>query len=100
MLDVVCLAFAFLAVGGSIPWGAVLLAFAGTKVVSSIGITPGGLGIVEGGLVATFVAYGANGATAVAAVIVYRALTLIGLVGVGWVVVAILAVEERRGRPR
>jgi hypothetical protein len=41
--------------------GAVLLAFAGAKVVTSIGITPGGLGVVEGGLVATFVAYGVAG---------------------------------------
>jgi uncharacterized protein (TIRG00374 family) len=98
LLDVACLALAFLAVGGPIPWGAVLLAFAGTKVVSSIGITPGGLGIVEGGLVATFVAYGSNGATAVAAVIVYRALTLVGLVGVGWAVAGILAFRARRSQ--
>ena len=77
------------------------MAFAGTKVVSSIGITPGGLGIVEGGLVATFVAYGSPGAVAVAAVIVYRALTLIGLVGVGWVVAGILSVQARgTGRRR
>ncbi len=98
LLDVACLGLAFLAVGGRVPWGAVLLAFAGTKVVSSIGITPGGLGIVEGGLVATFVAYGVPGGTAVAAVIVYRALTLIGLVGVGWVVAGLLAVQARRTR--
>jgi uncharacterized protein (TIRG00374 family) len=95
LLDVVSLAFAFLAVGGRVPWGAVLLAFAGTKVVSSIGITPGGLGIVEGGLVATFVAYGTPGDVAVAAVLVYRALTLVGLVGLGWVAVGALAVEHR-----
>ena len=96
MLDVLSLALSFLAVHGRVPWGAVLLAFAGTKVVSSIGITPGGLGIVEGGLVATFVAYGSDGATAVAAVVVYRALTLVGLVGLGWVAAATLAVENKR----
>jgi len=98
LLDVVSLALGFLAVHGRIPWAAVLLAFAGTKVVSSIGITPGGLGIVEGGLVAMFVAYGSPGDTAVAAVVVYRALTLIGLVGLGWVAAAVLAVENRRPR--
>jgi uncharacterized membrane protein YbhN (UPF0104 family) len=95
-LDVVCLGLAFAAVGSRIPWGAVLLAFAGSKVVTSIGITPGGLGVVEGGLVATFVAYGLPGADAGAAVLVYRALTLIGLVGLGWLGVALLAVEDRR----
>src|SRR6266516_1705091 len=99
-LDVVCLALSFEAVGSRIPWGAVLLAFAGSKVVTSIGITPGGLGVVEGGLVATFVAYGLPGADAGAAVLVYRALTLIGLVGIGWLVVALLAFEDRRAAER
>jgi len=94
-LDVVCLAFTFLAFGAPIPWGAILLAFAGTKVVSSIGITPGGLGLVEGGLVATLVAYHVQGATAAAVVVVYRALTLVGLVGVGWVLVAVLNAHGR-----
>jgi uncharacterized protein (TIRG00374 family) len=98
LLDVVSLALAFLTVGGRVPWGAVLLAFAGTKVVSSVGITPGGLGIVEGGLVATFVAYGSRGSVAVAAVLVYRGLTLIGLVGLGWVAAGLLAVERSRAR--
>jgi uncharacterized protein (TIRG00374 family) len=99
LLDVACLALCFQAVGGRIPWGAVLLAFAGSKVVSSVGITPGGLGIVEGGLVATFVAYGTSGPTAVAAVLVYRALTFIGLVGIGWMAVATLSVQTSRARP-
>src|SRR5438132_6380487 len=96
LLDVVSLALAFRAIGGAIPWGAVLLAFAGSKVVSSIGITPGGLGIVEGGLVAVFVAYGTDGPTAVGAVVIYRALTFIGLVGLGWVAAGTLALEGRR----
>jgi uncharacterized protein (TIRG00374 family) len=89
-LDVVCLAVTFVAFGAPVPWGAILLAFAGTKVVSSIGVTPGGIGIVEGGMVATLIAYHVNGATAAAVVVVYRVLTLIGLVGVGWIMVAIL----------
>jgi putative heme transporter len=99
-LDAVCLALLFEAVHIPIPWGAVLLAFAGSKVVTSVGITPGGLGVVEGGLVATFVAYGVSGAGAGAAVLVYRALTLIGLVGIGWLGVALLAVEDRRRAER
>ena len=100
LLDVLCLALAFRAVGSPTPWGAVLLAFAGSKVVTSVAITPGGLGIVEGGLVATFVAYGVPGASAGAAVLVYRALTLIGLVGIGWLVVALLAGDQRRRNRR
>ncbi len=85
LLDALCLALAFAAVGRPIPWGAVLLAFAGSKGLSSVGITPGGLGIVEGGLEATFVAYSVPGPAAVAAVLVYRALTLIGWsASAGW----------------
>jgi putative heme transporter len=99
-LDVACLGFSFTAIGAPVPWGAVLLAFAGGKVVSSIGITPGGLGIVEGGLVATFVALGTTGSQAGAAVLLYRALTWVGLVGLGWVAVGVLAAERNRSGGR
>jgi uncharacterized membrane protein YbhN (UPF0104 family) len=98
LLDAVCLALSFRAVGGPIPWGAVLLAFAGAKIVTSIGLTPGGLGIIEGGLAATFVAYGTPGKTAAAAILVYRALTLFGLVGIGWLAAAGLEADEHRDR--
>jgi putative heme transporter len=96
LLDAACLALCFVAVGGAVPWGAVLLAFAGSKVVSSIGITPGGVGIVEGGLVATFVALGTSGPTAVAAVLLYRVITFVGLVVIGWAAVALLSAQTSR----
>jgi putative heme transporter len=95
LLDVASFALAFQAIGGPVPWGALLLAFAGSKVVSSVGILPGGLGIVEGGLVAVLVAYGTAGPTAVGAVVLYRALTLVGLVGLGWLAAGILAIGAR-----
>jgi uncharacterized protein (TIRG00374 family) len=98
LLDAASLVLVLQAVGGPVPWGAVLLAFAGSKVVSTIGITPGGLGIVDGGLVAMLVAYGVSGSTAVAAVVVYRALTFIGLVGAGWLAAGVLAIEARRSQ--
>jgi putative heme transporter len=97
LLDALCLALAFAAVGVPPPWSAVLLAFAGSKVLASIGITPGGLGLVEGSLVAIFVAYGVPGADAGAAVLVYRVITLVGMVLVGWLAVAALAVGSREG---
>ena len=77
------------------------MAFAGAKVLNSLGITPGGLGIVEGGLVATFVAYGTKASAAVAGVLVYRAVTVGGLVALGWIVAAALAAkthQEEAGR--
>ena len=100
LLDVACLAFTYIALGAAVPWGAIFLAFAGTKVVSSIGITPGGLGLVEGGMVATFVAYHVDPGTAAAAVVLYRALTLVGLVGFGWVMVAVLRAQGRHPHHR
>jgi uncharacterized protein (TIRG00374 family) len=95
LLDAVCLALCFQAIGAPIPWGAVLLAFAGSKVITSFGITPGGLGLVEGGLVGTFVAYGSSGAEAGAAVLLYRAITLIGFAGIGWAIAGLMAAEAR-----
>jgi putative heme transporter len=93
LLDALCLALAFKAVSVPVPWGAALLAFASAKVLSSIGLTPGGLGLVEGSLVAILVAYGVPGAGAGSAVLVYRAITLIGMVLIGWLAVAVLAVD-------
>jgi uncharacterized membrane protein YbhN (UPF0104 family) len=98
LLDAVCLALCFRAVHEPVPWGAVLLAFAGAKVIGSIGITPGGLGLVEGGLVGTFVAYGTKAPAAAAGVLVYRAVTFGGLVGLGWGAAALLSVLARGGR--
>lgn len=95
LLDVVCLAFTFIALDAPVPWGAIFLAFAGTKVVSNIGITPGGIGLVEGGMVATFVALGVDPGPAAATVVMYRGLTIVGLVGFGWVMVAYLSAHGR-----
>jgi uncharacterized membrane protein YbhN (UPF0104 family) len=46
-------------------------------------------------MVATFVAYHVEGAVAAAAVVVYRALTLVGLVGVGWAFLLFLSAQGR-----
>ena len=97
LADAASLAVVFLAAGRPVPWGAVLVGFAGTKVVSSVGITPGGLGIVEGGLAATFVAYGTTAATALAAALMYRAVTVVGLVVPGWLAAGLIAVRNRPG---
>ncbi len=95
LIDLLCLAFTFVAFHGQVPWAAIFLAFAGTKVVSSIGVTPGGLGLVEGGLVAVFVAFHEPPPIAVAAVVVYRGITLLIMVAIGWVLVGVLAAHGR-----
>jgi putative heme transporter len=61
-------------------------AWALVRLVASIPITPGGIGIVELGLTGTLVGFGGHNARVVAAVLVYRFLTVVptlvlGLVG-------------------
>ena len=47
------------------------------RLVASVPITPGGIGIVELGLTSALVGFGGNNAGVVAAVLVYRALTVV-----------------------
>ena len=56
-------------------WAEVLAAFAFVRLLTAIPITPGGLGVVELGLVAGLTAAGGEEAQVVAAVLVFRALT-------------------------
>ena len=76
----------------------VIEAFAGwslARVLGSIPITPGGLGIVELGLTSVLVGFGGNRAGVVAAVLVYRFLTIVPTLVYG----AVAAVTwRRRGR--
>jgi uncharacterized membrane protein YbhN (UPF0104 family) len=53
------------------------------RVLASIPIMPGGLGVIELGLTALFVGFGADNADAVAAVILYRVLTTGSLLVLG-----------------
>ncbi len=73
-------------------------AFAGwslARVLGSIPITPGGLGIVELGLTSVLVGFGGNRAGVVAAVLVYRFLTIVPTLVYGAVAAA---TWRRRGR--
>jgi len=74
--DAACLVLAILAVGGDVPWQGLLLAWAAGTAVASLGLTPGGLGVVEATLSSALVATGMVGSTAIAAVLVYRIVSL------------------------
>ena len=82
LADAACLAFAILAVGGEVPWEGLLLAWAAGTAVASLGLTPGGLGVVETALSSALIATGLVGSTAIAAVLVYRIVSL-------WLVLAV-----------
>jgi len=93
--DCGCLVASFLAVGGPVPWRGVLLAYAATRLLAELPVTPGGVGIVEGGLVLTLVAYGGQPASTAAAVLVYRAISFWLLLVAGWAAWALLAWRRR-----
>jgi uncharacterized protein (TIRG00374 family) len=58
------------------------------KLIGSIPITPGGLGVVELGLTSLLVAFGAPKADAVAATLVYRTLTVVPTLILGLIAAA------------
>ena len=90
LADVACLGFACWAVGAEPSFAGLLIAFAAAKAVGSIPLAPGGLGFVDGTLIATLTAAGATASQALAAVFVYRVVSYILVALVGWVVFLIL----------
>jgi len=60
-----------------VSWVEAFAAWALVRIIASIPITPGGIGIVELGLTGALVGFGGNNAGVVAAVLVYRFLTIV-----------------------
>jgi uncharacterized protein (TIRG00374 family) len=96
--DAVALAACILALGGGVPWRGVLVAYALTQIAASFPITPGGLGVVEGSLAALLVAYGMPADRALAATLLYRAVSFWALVPVGWAVWSWIELSQRQGK--
>jgi putative heme transporter len=70
-------------------------AWALVRIIGSIPITPGGIGVIELGLTGALLGFGGNNAGVVAAVLVYRFLTVIPVLVLGLVA----ALTFRRTRP-
>lgn len=83
-LDCSCLTVAFLAVGAAVPWKGLLLAYGAGQLASSLPITPGGLGVVEGSLTIALVAFGGPAPSTVAAVLLYRLISFWLTLPLGW----------------
>jgi uncharacterized protein (TIRG00374 family) len=82
----VVLLFSLRAVGvtaGQVGWIEVLAAYAVTRLVSTVPITPGGIGLVELGLAGTLIAMGGADARVVAGVLVFRMLSFFVSVPLG-----------------
>lgn len=84
--------------GSEVTWVEALGAFALVRLVTALPVTPGGLGLVELGLVAALVLAGGARAPVVAAVLVFRFLTLIVQVPLGAVSYLVWRARMRRLR--
>ena len=95
LLDVLALVLCIRAVGAELPaLMPLVLAYAAGMTASSLTVVPGGLGVVDGALVVGLLAAGTDAGPAIAAVVLYRLLSL-GLVGgLGWF---LYLLDRRRG---
>jgi putative heme transporter len=85
------------AVGAPVPWRALLLVYGSGAVVRSLGITPGGLGLVEGTLCLGLVGAGLHSGPALASVLLYRLISFWMVSAAGWVVLLCLRGDRRVG---
>lgn len=90
LTDAAVLAASIYAVGAPVPWRALLLVYGSGVFVRSIGLTPGGLGLVEGTLCVGLVAAGVHVEVALASVLLYRLISFWIVAGAGWVVLLLL----------
>ncbi|MFD6897067.1 YbhN family protein [Rhodococcus sp. NPDC060086] len=90
VFDMICLGFACWAVGGTPSLAGLLIAYAAAKAVGSVPLAPAGLGFVDGTLIATLTAAGLSASQALAAVFVYRSVSVGFVAVIGWITVAML----------
>jgi uncharacterized membrane protein YbhN (UPF0104 family) len=97
LTTVACLAASVVAVGGVVPWKELLIIWSVGTGAGYLGLTPGGVGVVEVALTAAFVANGSAAAVALGAVLVYRAITLWLTLLAGAVVLFAVSRKSRAG---
>lgn len=98
LFDCTCFGLAFLAVGSSVPWKGLLLAYGAGQLAANLPITPGGLGAVEGSITIALSYFGGGTAADISAVLIYRVLSFWLVLLVGWGSWGGLAFGVRRGR--
>jgi hypothetical protein len=95
-LDALVLLAGLLTVGAPVPWRGFLLCYAAAQLLVELPITPGGLGLVEGGLVEVLTRFHVSASSATAGTLMYRAVSYWLLLLVGWVAVSWLTVRNRQ----
>ena len=94
LTDIGVLAMSILALGGAVPWRSLLLVYGLATLIGSLGITPGGVGLVEGTLCLGLVSTGLPAALALAAVLLYRLVSFWLVMATGWLVLLWLRFER------
>jgi uncharacterized protein (TIRG00374 family) len=94
LADAGVLAISLLAIGAPVPWHSLLLVYGLATAVGSLGITPGGIGLVEGTLCLGLVSSGLPAALALAAVLLYRLVSFWLVMVAGWLVLLYLRLER------
>jgi uncharacterized protein (TIRG00374 family) len=98
--DCLCLVAAILATGSVVPWRGLLLAYGAGITASSIGLTPGGIGVTEAVLSGALVVAGMHAKAALGAVLLYRLISFWLVVMSGWIVMAVLTRRQHRSAAR
>jgi uncharacterized membrane protein YbhN (UPF0104 family) len=86
LADIGVLALSVAAVGAPIPWRGLLFAYGVGAAAGSVGVSPGGLGVVEAALAVTLMGAGVRHPLAIGAVLVYRFVSFWMVVTVGWLI--------------
>jgi len=94
--DLGCLAAAVAAIGGSVPWGKLLLVWSAGAAAASFSPTPYGLGIVDIALITALSRAGLRSPDAVGAVLLYRIITFKIAVTLAWIAYRYIADRARR----
>jgi len=94
--EFVTLVASILAVGGTVPWQAVLAAYGTSQLAGAVPLVPGGAGQVEATLVIGLTAAGVDTPTALATAVVFRIASHWLVVPIGWIC---LAFDRRTPRP-
>jgi uncharacterized membrane protein YbhN (UPF0104 family) len=98
LADVGVLALSVAAVGAPIPWRGLLFSYGVGAAAGSVGVSPGGLGVVEAALAVTLMGAGVRHPLAIGAVLVYRFVSFWMVVAVGWLIY--LAGPRSSARPQ
>ncbi|GAA1030860.1 YbhN family protein [Virgisporangium ochraceum] len=100
LLDAVCLWMCCLAVGAEeITTTQLLVAYCAGMAAASVPVVPGGLGVIDSALILGLVAGGLPGHTAIAAVVLYRLISLGFIVGAGWIIWLLMRRRTRELNP-